>query len=106
MNPIEKAVSVRRLRGEEAEYVLYKYINKHPGLSGYELSKRLGWSYGKIRKALERLGSLIRYEEKTGEYPYKKRVYATNRYDIPDGEPEKSDTKKIYADKIPIPAPV
>ncbi len=105
MKPIEKAVSVRRLQGEEAEYFLYKYINKYPGISAYELSKRLGWSYGKIRKALDRLGDLVYYEEEKTKYPYKKLVYATNWYDIPDGEAEKSDTRNI-AEKIPIPAPV
>ncbi len=104
MKPIEKAVSVRRLQGEEAEYFLYKYINKYPGLSSYELSKRTEWSYGKVIKALERLGNLVYYEEEKMGYPYKKKVYATNWQDIPDREPEKSDAKEIYANKIPIPA--
>ncbi len=38
-----------------SEDVLYRYIDKHPGLSTYELSKRLSWEGGKVRTVLARL---------------------------------------------------
>lgn len=83
MKPIEKAVNVRRLQGEVAEYFLYKYISKYEGLSIYELAKKLGWSYGKVRKALDRLGELVYYKEEKTTFPYKKLVYTTQGDNLP-----------------------
>ncbi len=34
---------------------LYEYINKHPDLTGYELSKRLEYSIKKIKRDLKKL---------------------------------------------------
>jgi len=87
MRSTEKAVAVRRLQGEVAQYFLYKYVSRYGGLSIYELAKRLGWSYGKVRKALDRLGDLVHYKEKKVTYPHRKLVYATKWWDIHDFYP-------------------
>jgi hypothetical protein len=37
-----------KIKGELAEDYLYEFVNSNRGLSIYELSKRLGWSTGKV----------------------------------------------------------
>lgn len=57
------------IKGEIAEDYLYEFVNAHRGLSIYELSKRLGWSTGKVYniiKVLEEDGLVrtIKIEER------------------------------------------
>ncbi len=41
--------------GLETDWTLYDFICEHPNLSIYDLHVQLGWSVGKIQKAIERL---------------------------------------------------
>ena len=43
------------IRPDAAEDYLYKFVNVHSGLSIYELSKRLGWSMGKVSNIIKKL---------------------------------------------------
>jgi predicted transcriptional regulator len=47
------------LKGRYAEDYIYEFVNKHKGLSIYEIAKRIGWSNGKVHniiKSLENTG--------------------------------------------------
>ena len=43
-----------KLKGIYAEDFLYEFINKHRGLSVYEIAKRLNWSTGKVHGIFRR----------------------------------------------------
>jgi predicted transcriptional regulator len=43
------------IRGDAAEDYLYEFVNAHRGLSIYELSKRVGWSTGKVSNIIKKL---------------------------------------------------
>ena len=45
---LKEANKVREEKALKQKWYLYKYIAKNPGLTIYELEKRLGWSRGKI----------------------------------------------------------
>lgn len=45
----------RLANGEQARTQLVFYIEDHPGLTGYEISKKLKWSVGKVFYHLKQL---------------------------------------------------
>jgi DNA-binding PadR family transcriptional regulator len=51
----QRATEARRERGAETDYDLYEMISDHPGSSGYELAKLMGWTTGRTRSAIDRL---------------------------------------------------
>ncbi len=51
----KRATEVRREHGAEADYDLYEVISDHPGSSGYQLAKLIGWTTGKTNSAIDRL---------------------------------------------------
>ncbi len=50
-----RAILKRREIAEDADWELYQWIESHPGLSMYEISKGLGWSHGKVYSSVKRL---------------------------------------------------
>jgi DNA-binding MarR family transcriptional regulator len=42
-------------QGTTTDWTLYDFICEHPNLSIYELHKQLGWTIGRVQKAVERL---------------------------------------------------
>ncbi len=56
-------------RGVGTDWTLYDFICEHPNLSIYELHKQLGWSIGKVQKAIERLRERGYVESKTVNNP-------------------------------------
>lgn len=72
-------------RGIGTDWTLYDFICEHPGLSIYELHKELGWSVGKVQKAIERLRKRGYVESKTVDNPARPKTIITP-----------ADWKKIY----------
>jgi len=72
------SAEIRGLRAEANKDELMYYIEKNPGLSSYELAKKLGWSGGKVRYYLQRLleDNEIRILESRDSQRLKKLVYA------------------------------
>ena len=65
------------LRGIYAEEYIYEFINKHKGLSIYEIAKRVGWSNGKVHNiinSLEKKG-LVKTIIEVEKGRVKRRVY-------------------------------
>jgi len=52
---LEEANEVRERRALENKWFLYSYIARNPGLTVYELSKRLKWSVGKVHYYIKSL---------------------------------------------------
>jgi len=52
---LEKAHKVRLFNGMKNKYYLYEIINKTPGLTIYDLTKKLNWSAGKIEYYIQKL---------------------------------------------------
>ncbi len=50
-----RAVLKRHEIAEDTDWELYQWIESHPGLSMYEISKELGWSHGKVYSSIKRL---------------------------------------------------
>jgi len=69
-----------KIKGEIAEDYLYEFVNANRGLSIYELSKRVGWSTGKVYhivKVLEDDG-LVRTIKTEERGRIKRNVYPTS----------------------------
>lgn len=71
-------------QGTSTDWTLYDFICEHPNLSIYELHKELGWSVGKVQKAIERLRERGYIESKTVNNPRPKTIIAP------------TDWKKLY----------
>lgn len=56
-------------QGTRTDWILYDFICERPNLSIYELHKELGWSVGKVQKAIERLRERGYVESKTVNNP-------------------------------------
>ena len=60
-----------------AEELVYELVNKHSGLSVYEIAKKIGWSSGKVHNivmALEKMG-LVRTSLEIERGRAKRKVY-------------------------------
>lgn len=65
------------LQRRYAEEFVYEFVNKHQGLSVYEIAKRIGWSSGKVYniiKSLEEMG-LVRTSLEVEGGRTKRKVY-------------------------------
>ncbi|MHA1730044.1 MAG: winged helix-turn-helix domain-containing protein [Promethearchaeota archaeon] len=49
------ANQIRRKKALDNKYFLYDFIDKNSGLSQYDLSKKIGWSIGKINYYVKKL---------------------------------------------------
>ena len=82
-----------KLKGIYAEDYLYEFVNKHRGLSIYEIAKRLNWSTGKVHaivKKLENMG-LVKTEIIVEKNRVKKKVYPVDWKDLlPEDVPKSS----------------
>lgn len=78
------AIEKRRETGKLAESELYEFICKHPGYSIYDYAKKMGWSYGKTQRAIERLleEELIKHKEEREGTKIKKLVYPLEMSEI------------------------
>ena len=72
-------------RGIGTDWTLYDFICEHPNLSIYELHKELGWSVGKVQKAIERLRERGYVESRTVDNPSRPKTIIAP-----------ADWKKIY----------
>ena len=52
---LEEANKVREEKALKQKWRLYKYISSNPGLTIYELGKKLGWSTGKVHYYIQSL---------------------------------------------------
>jgi len=77
----EKATLERRRIGLKTECRLLEFIRENPGLSMYEIAKRLGWSVGKVQQAVKRLSFMreVRVEPVVEGGRLKKRIYLDER---------------------------
>jgi DNA-binding MarR family transcriptional regulator len=72
-------------QGNTTDWTLYDFICEHPNLSMYELHKELGWSVGKVQKAIERLRERGYVESRTINNPSRHKMIIAP-----------TDWKKIY----------
>jgi len=63
---------------------LYEFINKHRGLSIYEITKKLNWSAGKVHAIVKKLESmgLVKTEMVVENSRVKRKVYPTSWMDL------------------------
>ena len=52
---LKLANQVRRKKAQENKWFLYEFINKNPGLTVYEISKKIDWTNGKINHYIQKL---------------------------------------------------
>ncbi len=55
MLKLKVANQIRRKRAFETRWFLYEFINKNPGLTIYNLSKKLNWTSGKVDYYIKKL---------------------------------------------------
>jgi len=55
MFKLKIANQIRRKNAFETRWFLYEFINKNPGLSIYDLSKKLNWTTGKVDYHIKKL---------------------------------------------------
>ena len=70
--------------GIYAEDYLYEFMNKHRGLSIYEIAKKLGWSCGKVHGIVKRLEEkgLVKTVIEIENNRVKRKVYPTEWIDL------------------------
>ena len=72
-------------KGVKTDWVLYDIICENPNLSMYAIHKKLGWSSGKVQKAVNRL---------------EERGYIESRIEYSSARPRRiinpADWKKVY----------
>ncbi len=52
---LEKANKIRFLNSMKNKYFLYETINKKPGLTIYNLTKKVNWTSGKVNHYIQKL---------------------------------------------------
>jgi len=97
----------RNKRGEESDKILLGTIRENPGLSMYELAKKLKWKTGRVDGTVRRLLNankvFIRILERNGRrvnLVYPKEYKPSNRIEVPVellGNPAWSERAFIYA---------
>ena len=55
MAMLKLANQVRRKKAQENKWFLYEFIDKNPGLTVYELSKKIDWTIGKLNHYVQKL---------------------------------------------------
>jgi len=99
----------RNKLGEESDKVMFNTVKKYPGLSQYELSKKLGWNNGRVDGSVRRLINegkvVIRVWERNGRHVnlvYPKKSKPSNIIEVPTellqvGNPIWVESAHIYA---------
>jgi len=99
----------RNIRGRESDEILLDIIEKHPGLSQYELGKKLKWNAGRVDGSIRRLlnaGKIfVRVLERSGRrvnLVYAKDHKPLNLIEVPSellhtGNPIWSEHAFVYA---------
>lgn len=59
----ETATKARIKMGEKTDQQLLDYLKDNPNKTIYDLSKALGWSIGKVQKALQRLNDKLAHKQ-------------------------------------------
>ncbi|KKN58654.1 hypothetical protein LCGC14_0550210 [marine sediment metagenome] len=52
---LKLANQVRRKKAQDNKWFLYEFIDKNPGLTVYEISKKINWTNGKINHYIQKL---------------------------------------------------
>jgi len=52
---LKLANQVRRKKAQDNKWFLYEFIDKNPGLTVYEISKKIDWTNGKINHYIQKL---------------------------------------------------
>lgn len=52
---LNKANKIRLFNAMKNKYFLYKLINKSPGLTIYDLTKKVNWTSGKVNHYIQKL---------------------------------------------------
>lgn len=91
------SAEIRALRAEANETELMYIIEKSPGLTSYELAKKLNWSGGKVRYYLLKLlkDNEIVVKETHNSARLKKEVYAIDWKEMIDWSKIKKIGKKL-----------
>lgn len=55
MAMLKLANQVKRKKAQENKWFLYEFIDKNPGLTVYELSKKIDWTIGKLNHYVQKL---------------------------------------------------
>jgi hypothetical protein len=105
----EKMIEKRNKRGKESDKMLLQIIENYPGLSQYELAKKLGWPSGRIDGSIRRLLNaneiFIRVLERNGRHVnlvYPKDQKPSNIIEVPidllrTGNPIWNESAFVYA---------
>ncbi|HDZ18416.1 hypothetical protein LCGC14_1279940 [marine sediment metagenome] len=48
-NILFKANEIRRKKALDNKWLLYDFIDKNPNMTGYEISKEINWTVGKVK---------------------------------------------------------
>lgn len=84
LKTVEPMIRARMIEGRATEMKLYEYLKRNQGQSLYEISKGLGWSIGKVQKALDRISDDIKNETTMEGGRAKRRVYLKEIEDFLD----------------------
>ena len=52
---LKLANQVRRKKAQDNKWFLYEFIDKNPGLTVYEISKKIDWTNGKVNHYIQKL---------------------------------------------------
>ncbi|KKK46311.1 hypothetical protein LCGC14_0558890 [marine sediment metagenome] len=55
MAMLKLANQVRRKKAQDNKWFLYEFIDKNPGLTVYEISKKIDWTNGKVNHYIQKL---------------------------------------------------
>ncbi len=55
MSLLKIANQVRRKKAQDNKWFLYEFIDKNPGLTVYEMSKKINWTIGKLNYYVKKL---------------------------------------------------
>ncbi|KKK73947.1 hypothetical protein LCGC14_2888700 [marine sediment metagenome] len=55
MAMLKIANQVRRKKAQDNKWFLYEFIHKNPGLTTYEMSKKINWTIGKLNYYVQKL---------------------------------------------------
>jgi len=55
MGMLKLANQVRRKKAQDNKWFLYEFIDKNPGLTVYEMSKKINWTIGKLNHYVQKL---------------------------------------------------
>ncbi len=84
MLKLKIANQVKRKKAFETRWFLYEYIDKNPGFSIYDISKKLNWTPGKVDYHIKKLlkDGIVKNSEKIINGRVRKAYYSTSEKEM------------------------